>query len=212
MAVYSNGRGRPGQSCSPPVRRCGRGREPGTGSGSAGTHLVAGRRYWLVVLPTRGKVELRYRRTRACTGADGRRPQDDEPPKAVAVARGPAGMPGVGLRERRVCGWAPERRQRPHAARLPVAPEPPGAAVPQTKNCFSTPSACGYPDQTNTGVPAGTPLTTFSGDQQINSPGTYTGWNVVNGSIRVNASNVTIRDSVVTNSGPTGNDILIPQG
>jgi hypothetical protein len=61
-------------------------------------------------------------------------------------------------------------------------------------------------------VPAGTSLTTHNGDQQINAPGTYSGWNVVNGSIRVNASNVTIKDSIVTNSGATGNAILIPSG
>ncbi|MGH2884884.1 MAG: hypothetical protein ACRDPA_19640, partial [Solirubrobacteraceae bacterium] len=81
-----------------------------------------------------------------------------------------------------------------------------------TKCCFAKPSACGYPDQTNTGAPAGTAVTAKSGDQTISAAGTYSGWNVQNGSVRINASNVTLKDFVITNSGDTSNAILIPEG
>ena len=211
VAVYSNARGRPGvlltagSALRPRVRAWNR-------IGVRGAHLVAGHRYWLVVLPTRGKVALRYRRTRACADADRRRLRMTNLPthwRSRAAWQGcqvSAYVSGVSR------AAPPTGGSGPTPPGSPSPPNPPSPPAPQTKSCFSTPSACGYPDQTNTGVPAGTPLTTLNGDQQINAPGTYTGWNVVNGSIRVNASNVTIKDSLVTNSDPTGNDILIPSG
>ncbi|HLI32035.1 MAG TPA: hypothetical protein VKU89_04755, partial [Solirubrobacteraceae bacterium] len=38
-------------------------------------------------------------------------------------------------------------------------------------DCVVLPSACGYPDQSNTGVPAGTTLTPASGEVVVRTPG-----------------------------------------
>ena len=174
VAVYSNGRGRPGvlltagSALRPRARAWNR-------IGVRGAHLVAGRRYWLVVLPARGRVALRYRRTRACAGADRRRIRMSTLPRRW---RSRAAMQGCQV-SAYVSGASgavrPTGGSGPTPPGSPSPPTPPSSPVLQTKNCFSTPSACGYPDQTNTGVPAGTPLTTFNGDQQINAPGTYYG-------------------------------------
>jgi hypothetical protein len=47
---------------------------------------------------------------------------------------------------------------------------PPGARAATTTGCQATPSACGYPDATNTGVPAGTTLTSVPA-QATTGPG-----------------------------------------
>jgi hypothetical protein len=62
----------------------------------------------------------------------------------------------------------------------------------RSKNCMARPSACGYPDATNTGVPPGTRLTRAKGTVHLDRPGmTYS--NVeLHGNIVVEAPNVTI--------------------
>jgi len=55
----------------------------------------------------------------------------------------------------------------------------------------------GYPDATNTGVPAGTALTVVNGDMTITTNGTIVDSKDVRGCITVNASNVIIRKSKV---------------
>jgi hypothetical protein len=211
VAVYSNGRGRPGvlltagSALRARVRAWNR-------IGVRGAHLVAGRQYWLVVLPTRGKVALRSGRTRACVGADRRRLRMTSLPKRW---RSRAAWQGcqVSAYVSGVRGAAPPAGGSPPTPPAPPSPpSPPSTPAPQTKNCFGIPSACGYPDSTNSGAPAGAATVTKSGDQTISASGTYTGWNVTNGSVRVSASNVTIKDFVVTNSGDTANDILIDSG
>jgi hypothetical protein len=80
------------------------------------------------------------------------------------------------------------------------APTPAPTAGVQT-NCINVPSACGYPDATNTGVPAGTPLTARSGDYIITTPGTViNGW-ALTGYIEINANNVTVENSDITVNG-----------
>ena len=98
--------------------------------------------------------------------------------------------------------------------RLAAAAVPPRAAAAQL-NCAAVPSACGYPDATNTGVPAGTTLLTVPG-QVSSGPGWYydsRGWVEVDGNganltglyipmnLDVTASNVTIDDDQVVTSG-----------
>jgi hypothetical protein len=73
------------------------------------------------------------------------------------------------------------------------SPSPSPTATPTT-GCMPVPSACGYPDWTNTGVPAGTNLTVVNGDWHITGSGTYSGKDVT-GCVYVEASNVTIRAS-----------------
>lgn len=61
-------------------------------------------------------------------------------------------------------------------------------------NCISVPSSCGYPDATNTGVPAGTTLTN-SGCVTVNTNGaTIQNLNITDCNITVNANNVTIKN------------------
>ena len=71
------------------------------------------------------------------------------------------------------------------------------------KNCISDPSACGYPDTGNTGVPPNEPLTN-SGSVTVTAPGAVISGLNVTGTIYVNADNVTIKDTRVTNSSPSG--------
>jgi hypothetical protein len=59
----------------------------------------------------------------------------------------------------------------------------------------------GYPDATNTGVPAGTALTIVNGNMTITTAGTVIENRDVRGCITVNASNVIIRKSRVSCSG-----------
>ena len=51
----------------------------------------------------------------------------------------------------------------------------------------------GFPDATNTGVPAGTSLTTVNADVTLSTPGQVYEDKLVNGTIDVSAANVTIR-------------------
>ena len=54
------------------------------------------------------------------------------------------------------------------------------------------PSACGFPDATNTGVPAGTPLDQVNGTVELKTPGMVYSGKEVHGNIHVLADNVTI--------------------
>jgi hypothetical protein len=89
------------------------------------------------------------------------------------------------------------------------------AALRPLTNVAADPGAYGYPDSTNTGVPAGTTLKTVP-DQVSRGPGWYydpRGWVQVNGNgadlsglyipynVNVVARNVTIEDSQVVNTG-----------
>jgi len=89
-------------------------------------------------------------------------------------------------------------------------------AGPAQLNCAAAPSACGYPDATNTGVPAGTTLLTVPG-QVSSGPGWHydsRGWVEVDGNganltglyipvnLDITASNVTINHVQVVTSGP----------
>jgi hypothetical protein len=96
----------------------------------------------------------------------------------------------------------------------------PAASAAVKTNCAAVPSACGYPDATNTGVKAGTKLTAVPGqvtsgtgwsydtsDATLNVTGngtTLTGLSVT-GSVNITASNVTLNDDqVVSNDGTFG--------
>jgi fibronectin type 3 domain-containing protein len=77
-------------------------------------------------------------------------------------------------------------------------------ASTQNSNCFAVPSACGYPDATNTGVPAGTTLTP-SGSITASTPGQVIDGKDVSGTITIAANNVTVQNTRVTlNSGSCG--------
>lgn len=63
---------------------------------------------------------------------------------------------------------------------------------------------CGWPGPSNTGVPAGTTLTTYSGPTTISANNTIIDGKQINGNITINAQNVTIKNSHVNYSGGGG--------
>ena len=63
------------------------------------------------------------------------------------------------------------------------------ASTGQQKNCVNNPSACGYPDSTNSGLPTGTVLTPKSGNISANTAGqTISNIDLTNGTIVVTAN------------------------
>ncbi len=75
--------------------------------------------------------------------------------------------------------------------------------------CLASPSACGYPDATNTGVPAGTALTP-SGSRTVSSDGAVLSGLDLIGTVTVAADNVKIEDSRITRtSGDSGSYAVI---
>lgn len=95
---------------------------------------------------------------------------------AVVVGRGEIGLPG-----------------RPNDAAAA------GATVdPSRADCAPAPSACGLPDATNTGVPAGTDLTVVNGNLNVTRTGTVIDSKDIRGCVNVKARNVTIRRSKIT--------------
>jgi hypothetical protein len=73
----------------------------------------------------------------------------------------------------------------------------------QSTNCFSSPHLCGFPDSTNSGVPAGTTLTA-SGSLNVTTAGTVISGRNVTGTINVLANNVTIEKTRVTQNTTCG--------
>jgi hypothetical protein len=69
---------------------------------------------------------------------------------------------------------------------------------PATSGCLPHPSACGYPDASNTGVPAGTALVRSTGVYTIRKSGSVVSGLDVTGRVQVDANNVTIKDSLIT--------------
>jgi hypothetical protein len=84
----------------------------------------------------------------------------------------------------------------------PPASTPPVQVAP-VSGCFLTPSSCGYPDPTNTGVPAGTTLSP-SGSLVVNTAGTVISGVDVTGTIQIYANDVTIQNSRVTQTSTCG--------
>lgn len=76
---------------------------------------------------------------------------------------------------------------------------PPSSPASQSSNCLPKPSACGFPDASNTGVPAGTTLTSHPGSQKITQDGAVIdGWDT--GRINIYANNVVIKNTKITTS------------
>jgi hypothetical protein len=75
--------------------------------------------------------------------------------------------------------------------------------------CFAKPSSCGYPDATNTGVPAGTSLTP-STSRTLSTNGQVVNGLEITGTVTVTADNVTIKNSkIVATKGGNGSYALI---
>ncbi len=82
-------------------------------------------------------------------------------------------------------------------------PKSPPVEEPTSKqeDCIRKPSACGYPDATNTGVPAGTALTPSSNEVTVTKAGTTISGIALTSSIAVDADDTTIKDSEITVDG-----------
>src|SRR4051794_37921749 len=79
------------------------------------------------------------------------------------------------------------------------------AAQPQGRAatlCMPKPSACGFPDPTNTGVPPGTVLALANGVVTLSNPGQVYENKQLTGSIIVTAPNVRIRNVRLINADP----------
>lgn len=72
--------------------------------------------------------------------------------------------------------------------------------VPQTLNCLPRPSACGYPDETNTGIQSGVTLTP-SGSITVDTDGAIIENLDITGTIKIEADNVTVRNTRITSPG-----------
>ena len=100
----------------------------------------------------------------------------------------------------------------PAPAPTPVpAPEPAPlpAPVPAPVPAPTPPSTGGTPNASNTGVPAGTKLTVHNGDLTITRAGTVIDGLDIRGMVRVEAPNVTIRNSIVRGRDLSGPMALI---
>ena len=71
---------------------------------------------------------------------------------------------------------------------------------PRPASCMPKPSACGYPDATNTGVPPGTSLDRVDGTVTIDKPGTVYSGHEVHGEILVAADDVTIENTRIVST------------
>lgn len=72
------------------------------------------------------------------------------------------------------------------------------SAASFTANVIASPHTGGYPDETNTGVPAGTTLTAYSGSYYIQTDNTVIDGMDINGIVVIQANNVTIRNTRIT--------------
>ena len=75
----------------------------------------------------------------------------------------------------------------------------PSPAVPAPSP--APPPSGGFPNASNTGVPAGTQLTTSNGNLTISTSGAVISGRQINGCVTVNAPNVTIRNSKIACNG-----------
>lgn len=79
-------------------------------------------------------------------------------------------------------------------------------------NCISVPSACGYPDSSNSGVESGVSLKSSSNYSDSTSGSTVKNISV-NGELDINASNITVENVEIQASGGSGSHgVYIPKG
>jgi hypothetical protein len=74
-----------------------------------------------------------------------------------------------------------------------VAPTTSTTVRPTTTTTTPPPAPAAWPGPTNTGVPAGTVLTTVNGGMVVNTPGTIVSDKDIVGCVTINASNVTLK-------------------
>jgi len=85
-------------------------------------------------------------------------------------------------------------------SRSPSSTPSPTATTSSVTGCYAKPSACGFPDGTNTGVEAGVTLKP-SGSLTVTTPGTVVANLDITGTLTIAANNVTVRDVKVDATG-----------
>lgn len=101
----------------------------------------------------------------------------------------------------------------------PSAP-PPSAVATQTatgppstsSRCLDSPSSCGYPDETNSGVAPGTALKQVTGNVILSTAGATYSNALVHGWIAVTADNVTVKNVHVVTSAASQDQTTAPWG
>ncbi|MBG6214546.1 MAG: right-handed parallel beta-helix repeat-containing protein [Cryobacterium sp.] len=128
------------------------------------------------------------------------------PPVAPAPVVAPAPQPAPAPAPTPVPAPAPAPVPAPAPAPVPVpVPVPVPAPVPVP----TPPSTGGTPNASNTGVPAGTALTVHNGDLTITKAGTVIDGLDIRGMVKIEAPNVTIRNSIVRGRDLSGPMALI---
>jgi hypothetical protein len=111
----------------------------------------------------------------------------------------------------------------PSSAPVPVPAPSPGQSGSQTTGCAGDPHVCGYPDSSNTGVPAGVQLRQVPGQVtsgpgwhwdprgwiSITKPGTVVSGISVDATVSVEAPDVTIKDSYINCTGGCDFNVII---
>ena len=88
----------------------------------------------------------------------------------------------------------------PTPSASPTVSPTPAPTTPPSGACMPVPSACGFPDATNTG-PTSTGLTVVNGSVTLSTPGQVYANRDVRGCVRVTAKGVTIRNVKITCGG-----------
>jgi hypothetical protein len=119
---------------------------------------------------------------------------------------------------------SPSLSPSPSPSTVPApGPSAPGQSGSQTTGCAGDPHACGYPDSSNTGVPAGVQLQRVPGQItsgpgwhwdprgwiSITKPGTVVSGISVNATVSVEAPDVTIKDSYINCTGGCDFNVII---
>jgi len=228
VAIYSNAGGKPGALLtSGRTRRLRRGHWI-----RIAVHaktLKKGNRYWIAVLGSGGTLVYRDRQGSGCSSAESAVRGLRRFPAHWRIGPRWATCPISSYVDGRATrAEPPKKRKRRTSSGRPTTTSPTTATRPGTTTtrtttttttttpkptgtgCFASPQACGYPDQANTGVPAGVTLTP-SGSITAGNGAVISGKDVT-GSIEVVGNNVTIVNTRVTDSGDSANAIHIDGG
>lgn len=127
-------------------------------------------------------------------------PADRERPDGVPQRRVPQATGALLTPAPAVAAPAP-----PPARPRPTTTRPPAPTAPST----ARPPMAGWPNASNTGVVAGTPLAVVSGDQTFSASGQVIEGKDFHGFVRVTGSNITFRNCVFRGRAASGNAALL---
>lgn len=130
-----------------------------------------------------------------------------EPSTPAADPSAPAADPSAPTADPSAPAAKPSSPAAPTAGKStpPAASGSISAAGPPAPSVITS-SKTAWPDSSNTGVPAGTNLTTYSGPLTITAPGTIIDSKIITGDLAIKAANVTIKNSKIIGSVATDED------